>query len=87
MSMEEKYGAIWVDTEEDGAARIVFELHIPEIQKLHVIYQQANGCFLPYSFILKSDHQWRLPFWSPENEKALIPTFELAKEYLKHYAA
>ena len=87
MSMEEKYGAIWIEVEEDGSARIVFEHYIQSIPKLHVIYEQANGCFLPYSFVPKQDHQWRLPIWSRENEKAIMPTIESAKEYLKHYAA
>ncbi|MCS6208972.1 hypothetical protein [Shewanella baltica] len=85
--MEEKYGAIWVGVEEDGSANIVFERHFPSMQKLHVIYRQANGRFLPYSFSPQNDHQWRLPIWSQENDKAIMPTLESAKEYLKHYAA
>ena len=84
--MEEKYGAIWIEVEIDGSAQIVFEHHFPSIQKLHVIYQQTNGCFLPYSFVPKKNHQWRLPVWLQENEKAIMPTIESAKEYLKHYA-
>ncbi|WP_133154848.1 hypothetical protein [Enterovibrio norvegicus] len=86
MSMQEKYGAIWIEIEEDGSAEIAFEQYLSSIQKLHVIYQQSNGCFLPYSFVPKDDHQWRLPIWSQENEKAMMPTIESAKEYLKLYA-
>lgn len=84
--MKEKYGALWIEVEEDRAGQIVFECHLQSIQKLHVIYKQANDYFLPYSFVPQSDHQWRLPIWSKENEKAILPTIELAKEYLKHYA-
>ena len=83
MSMKEKCGAIWVSIEEDGSATIVFEEYLKSVEKLHVIYQQANGFFLPYSYIKKSDHQWRLPIWSQENEKAMMPTIESAKEYLQ----
>ena len=85
--MEEKYGAIWIEGEVDGAAKIVFEEYLPNVHKLQVIYQQSNGSFLPYSFVPAKDHQWRLPIWSQENEKAIMPTIESAKEYLKHYAA
>lgn len=86
MSMDEKFGAIWIEIDEDGSAEIVFEQHFSNIQKLHVIYQQANGYFLPCSYVQKENYQWRLPFWSQENEKAMLPTLESAKEYLKHYA-
>ncbi len=86
MSMEEKYGAIWIEVEVDGSSKIVFEQYLANAQKLHVIYQQSSGSFLPYSFVPKKDHQWRLPIWSQENEKALMPTIESAKEYLNHYA-
>ena len=78
--MEEKHGAIWIKIEVDGVAQVAFEHYFPSIQK------QANGTFLPYSFVPKSDPQWRLPLWSQENEKAMMPTLESAKEYLKHYA-
>ncbi|MBN8240701.1 hypothetical protein JF541_16190 [Marinobacter hydrocarbonoclasticus] len=84
--MEEKYGGIWVSAEEDGAAKVVSEEYIPSVEKLLVIYQQENGAFLPFSFVLKQDHQLRLPIWSPENQKAMMPTFDSAKEYLKSYA-
>lgn len=87
MSMEEKHGAIWVNVEVGGSAKIVFENYISSVQKLHVIYQQENGCFLPYSFVAKNDPQWRLPLWSQENEKAMMPTIESAKEYLDNYAS
>ncbi|HCB43693.1 MAG TPA: hypothetical protein DHW73_12735 [Pseudomonas sp.] len=86
MTMEEKHGAIWIEAGVDGSAKLVFERYIPNAQKLHVIYQQDNGCFLPYSFVAKNDHQWRLPLWSQENEKAMMPTIESAKEYLENYA-
>ena len=85
--MEEKYGAIWIEVEVDGSPKIVFEQYLASAQKLHVIYQQSSGSFLPYSFVPKKDPQWRLPLWSQENEKAIMPTFETAKEYLNHYAA
>ena len=84
--MEEKHGAIWIEVEVDGVAQVVFEHYLPGLQKLHVIFEQANGTFLPYSFVPKSDPQWRLPLWSQENEKAMMPTLESAKEYLKYYA-
>jgi len=85
--MEEKHGAIWIDVEVDGSAKIVFECYIPSVQKVHVIYLQENGCFLPCSFVSKNDPQWRLPLWSQENEKAVMPTIESAKEYLDNYAS
>lgn len=75
-----------MEIDEDGSAEVVFEQHFSAIQKLHVIYQQANGCFLPCSYLRETDDQWRLPLWSQENEKAILPTLESAKEYLKHYA-
>ena len=87
MSMEEKFGAIWIEIEEDGSAKVVFEQYLSEIQKLHLIYQQANGSFLPFSFVKSSDPQWRLPLWVKENEKAILPTIESAKEYLECYTA
>lgn len=87
MSMEEKYGAIWIAVKEDGSAQLVFEQYYPDITKLQVIYQQSNGCFLPYSFVPKKDRQWTLPVWSQENEKAMMPTIGSAKEYLSHFLA
>jgi len=53
--MEEKYGAIWIEVEEDGSAKVVFEEYVQDIQKLYVIYKQVNGSFLPCSFMRKSD--------------------------------
>ncbi|WP_156804631.1 hypothetical protein [Gallaecimonas xiamenensis] len=87
MSMEEKYGAIWIAVEEDASAQLVFEQYYPDITKLQVIYQQSNGCFLPYSFVPKKDRQWTLPVWSQENEKVMMPTIGSAKEYLSHFLA
>jgi len=83
--MEEKYGAIWIEVEEDGAAKVSYENYLIDKDKLHVIYIQNNGSYVPYSFIKKLDYQWRLPIWCKENEKALIPTLEMAQEYLTHY--
>ena len=85
--MEEKFGAIWINVEQDDSARVIFEEYLPSIDKLHVVYQQANGCFVPCSFVREADFQWRLPIWSKENEKAMLPTLESAKEYLGHYGA
>ncbi|OCQ23862.1 hypothetical protein A7985_07955 [Pseudoalteromonas luteoviolacea] len=78
MSMKEKYGAIWIEVEVDGSSQIVFEQHLPSAQKLHVIYKQSSDNFLPCSFVPKKDPQWRLPLWSQENEKAMMPTVESA---------
>lgn len=83
--MEEKYGAIWISVEEDGAAKIAFESYLADKEKLHLIFIQNNGSYVPYSFIKQVDHQWRLPIWCKENEKALMPTLEMAKEYLTYY--
>ena len=85
--MEEKFEAIWINVEQDGSAKIIFENYLPNIDKLHVIYQQADGSFVPYSYIKENDPQWRLPIWSKENEKAMMPTIESAKEYLTNYEA
>ena len=84
--MEEKYGGIWVSAEEDRAGKVVFEEYLPVEAKLHVIYQQESGLFLPFSFVLRQDRQWRLPLWVKENEKSVMPSFESAKEYLNSYA-
>ena len=86
MSMEEKHEAIWINVEENDSAKIIFEEYLSSIDKLHVIYQQANGSFSPYSYIKENDPQWRLPIWSKENKKAMMPTLESAKEYLTSYA-
>jgi len=85
--MEEKHEAIWISVEEDGSAKIIFEEYLCITDKLHVIYQQADGCFVPYSYVKENNSQWQLPVWIKENEKALLPTLELAKEYLTGYAA
>lgn len=87
MSMEEKYEGIWIDTRGDDSSEVVFENYIAAIDQLHVIYQRADGSYLPYSFVKQSDPQWRLPIWSPENDKAIMPTLESAKEYLISYGA
>ena len=76
--MEEKYGATWIEVEVDGSSQIVFEQYLPSAQKLHVIYQESSGRFLPYSFVPKKDSQWRLSLWSQENEKAMMLTIESA---------
>ena len=87
MNMDEKYEAIWINVEEDDSVKIVFERYFPNIEKLHVIFEEANGIYLPYSYVKKVDHQWRLPLWSQENEKAMMPTLESAKKYLVSYEA
>ncbi len=87
MSMEEKHEGIWINVEEDGAAKIIFKNYLSDIDKLQVIYQQVDGSFIPYSYAKVQDPQWRLPIWSKENEKAMMPTIESAKEYLANYAA
>lgn len=83
--MKEKYEAIWVDVAEDGGATIVFESYF-DSGKLHVIYRQQNGSFMPYSFVRQKDHQWRLPVWCKENEKVLLSSLEEAKKYLESYS-
>ncbi len=83
--MNEKFGAIWVAIEEDDGNSVVFEKYITDIEKLHVIYLKFDGSFMPYSFVKRDDHQWRLPIWCPENEKAIMPTLDSAKEYLSSY--
>jgi len=80
--MEEKSNAIWFNVAEDGAAKVIYEIYLAENDKLHIVYVQNNGSYVPYSFIKKLDPQWRLPVWCKENEKALLPTLESAKEYL-----
>lgn len=87
MSMEEKYEGIWINTHGDDSSEIVFESYIASIDKLHVIYQIADGSYLPYSFVKQDDPQWRLPIWSQENDKAMMPTLGSAKEYLISYGA
>ena len=79
--MEERYNAIWISVEEDGSAKMVYENYLVENDKLHIVYVQNNGSYVPYSFIKKSDSQWRMPIWCKENEKALLPSFEMAKQY------
>ena len=85
--MEEKYEGIWISAQGDDSSKIVFESYIASIDKLHVIYQREDGGYLPYSFIRQNDPQWRLPIWSQENDKAMVPTLESAKEYLTSYGA
>ena len=83
--MEEKYEGIWINTQGDYPSKVVFESYIASIDKLHVIYQKSDGDYLPYSFVKKDDPQWRLPIWSQENDKAMMPTLESAKKYLISY--
>lgn len=83
--MEEKYNAIWFEVEQDGAARVIYEIYLVESDKLHIVYVQKNGSYVPYSFVKKRDSQWRLPVWCKENEKALLPSLESAKEYLINF--
>ena len=87
MSMEEKYEGIWISAQDDGSSKVIFENYISNIDKLHVIYQSTAGGYLPYSYIKQNDPQWRLPIWSPENDKAMMPNLESAKEYLLNYGA
>lgn len=81
--MEEKYDAIWPTSSET----IVFENYLASTEQLEVIYQHADGSFIPYLYTKMNDPQWRLPFWSSQNEKAIMPTLESAKEYLENYVA
>jgi len=85
MSMEEKYEGIWFSVEKDGAAKIVYEEYLPDIDKIQVISERADGNFEPSSYVKKHDPQWRLPIWSAENTKAILPSIQLAKEYLAAY--
>ena len=85
--MEERYDGIWLNIEEDDSSRVVHESYRKKLDRLEVIYQRADGCYLPYSFRKQRDPQWRLPVWCPENEKAILPTFESAIEYLSSYVA
>lgn len=85
--MEEKYEGIWINDQGDDLSKVVFENYIASIDKLHVIYQRADGGYLPYSFTKQNDPQWRLPIWSQENDKAMMPSLESAKEYLISYGA
>lgn len=87
MSMEEKYEGIWLNVQGDDLSKVVFENYIASIDKLHVIYLRADGSYLPCSYTKQNDPQWRLPIWSKENDKAMMPTLELAKEYLLIYGA
>ena len=83
--MEEKYNGIWLNVQQDDSAKLVYEEHLSSVDKLQAIYKRADGNFQPYSCIKKSDHQWRLPIWVPENTKAVLPSLESAKEYLSAY--
>jgi hypothetical protein len=85
--MHEKHGGIWISAQEDGAASAVFEEYIASVDKLHVIFQRADGNYQPCSYLKQKDYQWRLPIWSRENEKAIMPTLRSAKEYLLNYGA
>ena len=84
--MQEKYNGIWIDIERDNSAKIVFEEYLSESEKLHVIYERNDGDFQPNSYVKKDDRQWRLPIWSAENTKTIMPSLELAKDYLSSYA-
>ena len=84
--MEEKYGAIWITIEEDASATIVSEKYLPEIEKVHCIFRQASGFYVPHSYVKKRDPQYSLPIWTRENDKALMPTIDAANDYLRSYA-
>jgi hypothetical protein len=80
----EKYGALWC---EDGHSGIlIYEEFLSGINKVHAVFQDARSkCYLPYSYIKTKDPTVRIAIWSPENEKAIMPTLKSAKEYLKSW--
>lgn len=80
----EKHGALWC---EDGYSGIlIYEEFLSGINKVHVVFQDVrNKYYLPYSYVKKKDPYVRIPIWSPENEKAILPTLQSAKEYLGNW--
>lgn len=85
--MSEKYGALWIDFDNDDSAVIVSELYSESVDKLFVIYKRSDGMYMPFSYIKKSSPQWSLPFWSSENTKLLLSSLVEAQHYLVAYGA
>lgn len=83
MSIKEKYKGLWITVEEDGEATIVHEEYDAINDTIMAIYQRRDGFFTPYLYKKKIDPQWELPIWVPINSKAILPTLEEAKEYIK----
>jgi hypothetical protein len=85
--MLEKHNAIWVDFNDDNAAKIVHEVYSAELDKLFIVYQRKDGRYMPLVYVKKASHQWSLPFWTNENTKVLTASLEEAKNYLASYGA
>ena len=83
--MNEKYGAIWVNFDDDDSSEIVEEYFSESLDKIFVVYKRKDGLFMPFSYIKKESAQWSLPFWSNENTKLLVASFNEAREYLVSY--
>jgi len=83
--MIQKYNAIWVDFNDDNAAEIVSEIYSPKLDKLFIVYERKDGRYMPFSYVKKTSHQWSMPFWSNENTKVLMASFEEAKDYLADF--
>lgn len=85
--MSEKYGAIWVDFNDDNSAKVVFEIYAVALDKLFIVYERMDGKYMPFSYVKQHSPQWSMPFWSNENTKALMGSLEEAKSYLANYGA
>ena len=85
--MNEKYGAIWINFDDDGSSEIIEEVYSTTLEKIFVIYRRKDQLFMPFSYVKKQSPQWSAPFWSNENTKILMSTLAEAKEYLAAYGA
>ena len=83
--MIERYGGIWLDVSEDDGASLVYERYLEDVCKIHAVYQRRDESFTPYSYIIEKDYQWRLPVWTRENDKSLLPSLKAAIHYLSFY--
>ncbi len=85
--MIEKHDAIWVDFDDDDAAKVVSEIYSPELDKLFIVYERKDGRYMPFSYVKQPSHQWSMPLWNKENTKVLMGSLEDAKKYLESYGA
>ena len=59
--MSEKFGALWIDFDDDYGTVIVFEFYDRDSERLFIIYRRQDKLLMPYAYIKKESMQFSLP--------------------------
>ena len=81
MAWEEKYGAIWNPSLEEGDV-VLEERFLSDHDVVTLVVQRRDGLLAVSVLKKEHDRQWRLPFWGAIEGPALVETIEDAQHFL-----